>query len=37
MHRLIDIKLCLGIGRKPFRRHNEKESDVHRGLFFGFS
>ncbi|XP_025190524.1 protein FAM200B-like [Melanaphis sacchari] len=33
MHRLIDITLCLGIGGKPFRGHNEKEGDAHRGLF----
>ncbi|KAL4134852.1 hypothetical protein QTP88_006553 [Uroleucon formosanum] len=33
MHRLIDITLCLGIGGKPFCGHNEKDTDVHRGLF----
>lgn len=33
MRRLIDITLCLGIGGKSFRGHNEKDSDTHKGLF----
>ncbi|XP_008189973.1 zinc finger MYM-type protein 1-like [Acyrthosiphon pisum] len=33
MNRLIDITLCLGIGGRPFRGKNEKDSSFNKGLF----
>lgn len=35
IQRLIDVTIFLGIGGKPFRRHNEKKDDVYKGLFLG--
>ncbi|XP_025407639.1 zinc finger MYM-type protein 1-like [Sipha flava] len=33
LKRLIDVTLCLGIGGRPFRGHDERDNSYHKGLF----